>query len=158
LGSFYLREDTDKPIVFVASGTGFAPIKSMVEYARERHIRRPMKLYWGCRTPADLYMDEVARGWAATLPNFEYIPVISDAAREDPWSGRTGFVHRAVIEDLPDLSSHQVYACGAPPMVDAARSDFIRHCGLPEGEFLADVFLTEAELASAPASIELITS
>ncbi len=149
LGTFYLREESTKPIVMVASGTGFAPIKSIVEYALRRKIDRPMTLYWGCRAKADLYMLDLPQQWAEQNPRFKFVPVLSDALPADAWSGRTGFVHRAVMEDFSDLSGYQVYACGAPVMVDAARSDFMAKCGLPEDEFLADSFLTEADRASA---------
>jgi CDP-4-dehydro-6-deoxyglucose reductase len=142
LGTFFLREDSRKPVVFVASGTGFAPIKSIVETALHKGVARPMTLYWGGRRPKDLYMDEVAKGWP-----IKYVPVVSDALPEDNWSGRTGFVHRAVMEDFPDLSSHQVYACGVPIMVDSARRDFIARCRLPEDEFYADSFTTQADIA-----------
>lgn len=148
-GSFYLREDSAKPIVFVASGTGFAPIKSIVEYAFRKGIDRPMKLYWGGRRPKDLYLGELAAQWAKDHPNFEYVPVISDALPEDAWTGRTGFVHRAVMEDFPDLSGHQVYACGVPIMVDSARADFVGKCKLPIDEFYADSFTTTADIAKA---------
>jgi CDP-4-dehydro-6-deoxyglucose reductase len=141
-GTFFLREDSDKPIVFVASGTGFAPIKSIIETALEKGITRPMTLYWGGRRPKDLYMDALAKQWPV-----RYIPVISDGLPEDAWTGRTGFVHRAVMQDFPDLSGHQVYACGVPVMVDAARHDFTSTCRLPEDEFYADSFTTQADLA-----------
>jgi CDP-4-dehydro-6-deoxyglucose reductase len=140
LGSFFLREESDKPIVLLAGGTGFAPIKSIVEHAMHIGLARPMVLYWGARTRAGLYMDEMARGWTQTLPRFRYIPVLSDAGGDDSWDGRTGLVHQAVIEDLPDLSGHEVYACGAPAMIEAARADFIARCGLPETAFFADSF------------------
>jgi CDP-4-dehydro-6-deoxyglucose reductase, E3 len=143
LGTFFLREDSAKPIVFVASGTGFAPIKSIIAHALRKGIARPMMLYWGGRRPKDLYMNALAKQWP-----IRYVPVVSDALPKDQWSGRTGFVHRAVMEDLPDLSAHQVYACGVPVMVDAARRDFIGQCGLPEEEFFADSFTTQADLAS----------
>jgi CDP-4-dehydro-6-deoxyglucose reductase len=147
-GTFFLREDSDKPIVFVASGTGFAPIKSVIEEALFKCITRPMTLYWGGRRPKDLYMNSVAEAWAAQ-GSLRYVPVISDALPEDSWSGRTGFVHRAVMQDFPDLSGHQVYACGVPIMVDSARKDFIEQCRLPEEEFYADSFTTQADLAAA---------
>ncbi|HEX6321376.1 MAG TPA: CDP-6-deoxy-delta-3,4-glucoseen reductase [Burkholderiales bacterium] len=143
LGTFFLREDSHKPIVFVASGTGFAPIKSVIEHALRNNIARPMTLYWGGRRPKDLYMDALARQWPV-----KYVPVVSDALPEDRWTGRAGFVHRAVMEDFPDLSGHQVYACGVPVMVDAARRDFVRQCKLPEDEFYADSFTTQADLVS----------
>ncbi|HEY1291137.1 MAG TPA: CDP-6-deoxy-delta-3,4-glucoseen reductase [Burkholderiales bacterium] len=143
LGTFFLREDSAKPIVCVASGTGFAPIKSIIEHALHKGVARPMVLYWGGRRPKDLYMDALARQWP-----IEYVPVVSDALPEDNWTGRAGFVHRAVMQDFPDLSGHQVYACGVPVMVDAARRDFTQQCKLPEDEFFADSFTTQADLVS----------
>jgi CDP-4-dehydro-6-deoxyglucose reductase, E3 len=148
LGSFFLREESPRPAVFVASGTGFAPIKSILESAFHRKLERPMVLYWGGRRPKDLYLNALAEAWAREQPNFRYIPVVSEAQPGDAWQGRTGFVHRAVMEDLPDLSQHQVYACGVPIMVDSARRDFTTLCGLPEDEFYADSFTTQADLAS----------
>ena len=147
LGTFFLREDSAKPIVFVASGTGFAPIKAIIEQAFHAGIGRSMTLYWGGRRPRDLYMNEIVQRWVAERPDFRYVPVISDALAEDAWTGRSGFVHRAVMEDFPDLSAHQVYACGVPIMVDSARRDFIAHCKLPEDEFYADSFTTQADVA-----------
>jgi CDP-4-dehydro-6-deoxyglucose reductase len=147
LGTFFLREDSAKPIVFVASGTGFAPIKAVIEHAFHAGIARPMTLYWGGRRPKDLYMNALAERWAAERSDFRYVPVISDALPEDAWTGRTGFVHRAVMEDFPDLSEYQVYACGVPIMVDSARRDFLAQCRLPEDEFYADSFTTQADIA-----------
>ncbi len=146
-GTFFLREDSARPIVFLASGTGFAPIKAVVEHMRAKHIERPVVLYWGGRRPVDLYMNELAETWAKEMPSFTYIPVVSDARPEDSWTGRTGFVHQAVMQDLPDLSAHSVYACGAPVVVQAALRDFTAVCGLPEDEFFADAFTTAADLA-----------
>lgn len=146
MGTFFVREDSDKPMVLLASGTGFAPIKAIVEHLRAQGSTRAMTLYWGGRRPQDLYMDALCREWAATLPNFRYVPVISGALAEDNWSGRTGFVHQAVMADLPDLSGHQVYACGAPIMVESAKKDFVAQCGLPDEEFYADAFTTEADI------------
>ena len=153
-GTFFLREDSAKPIVFLASGTGFAPIKAVIEHAIFKGIERPMTLYWGGRRPQDLYMDGLAKQWAQTLPHFSYIPVVSDALAEDQWSGRTGFVHQAVMADHPDLSGHAVYACGAPIVVQSAQRDFMAQCRLPEDEFFADAFTTAADLAkqTKPAS------
>ena len=145
LGTFYLREESDKPIVLLASGTGFAPIKAICEYAFEKKIARPMTLYWGCRARRDLYMLDLPMSWQA--PNFKFVPVLSDPTAECAWTGCTGFVHRAVMADFPDLSGHQVYACGAPVMVESARKDFSERCGLPADEFYADSFLTAADLA-----------
>lgn len=149
LGTFFLREDSDKPMVLLASGTGFAPIKTLVEHAVHLKTERSMVLYWGGRRPQDLYLHALCEEWARTLPNFRYIPVVSDALPEDDWQGRTGFVHRAVMEDLPVLSGYQVYACGAPVMVESAQRDFVSACKLPEEEFFADSFTSEADLAAA---------
>jgi len=148
-GSFFLREDSDKPIVLLGSGTGFAPLKAIVEHMIHKQVARPVRLYWGGRRPRDLYMDELARGWAGELPDFAYVPVVSDALPEDAWTGRTGFVHQAVMDDIADLSGWQVYACGAPPMVEAARRDFAARRGLPDDEFYADAFTSEADVAAA---------
>ena len=147
LGSFFLREDSDKPMIMVASGTGFAPIKAVIEHSIHRQIKRPITLYWGGRRPRDIYMMALCQGWAAAHPHISFIPVVSDALPEDGWSGRTGFVHRAVMEDFSDMSAHQVYACGAPVVVDSARKEFVAQCKLPEDEFYADSFTTEADLA-----------
>jgi CDP-4-dehydro-6-deoxyglucose reductase len=140
LGTFFLREDSVKPVILLASGTGFAPIKAIIEHALHAGIARPMTLYWGGRRRSDLYLNDLAERWARTLPHFRYVPVLSDATAEDAWTGRTGFVHRAVMEDFPDLSGHQVYACGAPVVVDSARADYTAHCKLPADEFYADSF------------------
>jgi CDP-4-dehydro-6-deoxyglucose reductase len=144
-GSFFLREDSDKPIVLLASGTGFAPIKAIVAHLRAQEISRPAVLYWGCRHKADLYQHDWALEAAATMPKLRYVPVLSEAKAQDDWHGRTGFVHQAVMADLPDLSGHEVYACGAPVMVDAAQRDFVALCGLPEEAFFADSFTSEAD-------------
>jgi len=146
-GSFFLREDSNKPMVLLAAGTGFAPIKALIEHMQFQKITRPATLYWGGRRPQDLYLDAWVKDRLAEMPNLQYVPVISDARPEDAWTGRTGFVHRAVLEDLPDLSGYQVYACGAPVVIDSARRDFCELAGLDEEEFFADSFITEADKA-----------
>jgi len=145
-GSFFLREDSTKPIILLASGTGFAPIKAMVEHAIHIGIKRPMTLYWGGRRRSDLYQDALARNWETVHPGLRYIPVLSEPAAEDAWDERSGLVHQAVMEDHADLSGYQVYACGNPLMVEAARKDFIAQRGLPPEEFFCDAFTP----ASAP--------
>ena len=148
-GSFFLREDTQKPIIFLASGTGFAPIKSILLHMRQKKIDRQVYFYWGGRRPKDLYMDSLCQEFASTIPRFHYIPVVSEAQPDDHWTGRTGFVHHAVMADFPDLSAFQVYACGAPIVIQSAQTDFVEQCGLPEDEFYADSFTSEADLAHA---------
>ena len=144
-GSFFLREDSDKPMVLLASGTGIAPIKAVNEHMQVKGITRPATLYWGGRRPADLYLDDWVQERLAEMPNLHYVPVISNALPEDNWTGRTGFVHKAVLEDFPDLSGHQVYACGAPIVVDSARAEYSAAGKLPPEEFYADAFTTEAD-------------
>lgn len=146
-GSFHLQE-SPKPIVLLASGTGFAPIKAIIEHMQFMGITREAVLYWGGRRPHDLYMDEWVKARCAEMPHLKYVPVVSDALPEDGWSGRTGFVHLAVLQDFADLSGHQVYACGAPIVVDSARKDFVEKAGLPEHEFFADAFTSEADKLS----------
>jgi CDP-4-dehydro-6-deoxyglucose reductase len=149
LGSLFLREDSNRPIVLVASGTGYAPIRSIIETALARGIDRPMQLYWGCRSKQDLYALDEPMKWSTKHRNFSFVPVLSEPSPEDKWEGRVGFVHRAVMQDHPDLSAHVVFACGVPVMVDAARSEFSGTCGLPPDQFFADAFITQADVAAA---------
>jgi CDP-4-dehydro-6-deoxyglucose reductase len=142
-GSFFLREESSKPIVLLASGTGFAPIKALLQQMHGKGSPRDTVLYWGGRRQVDLYQHDWCVQAAAAMPHLRYVPVLSEP--EADWRGRTGFVHRAVMADLPDLSGHQVYACGAPVMVEAAQRDFIQQCGLPAEEFFADSFTSEAD-------------
>ena len=148
-GSFFLREESSKPMVLLASGTGFAPIKALIEQLQHKNITRPAVLYWGGRRPADLYMHDWMLTKLAEMPNLRYVPVISDALPEDGWLGRTGFVHQAVLQDLPDLSGYQVYVCGAPVVVETARDQYSALAGLPAEEFFADAFTSEADKAGA---------
>ena len=143
LGTFFLREDSDKPLILLASGTGFAPIKAIVEHAIHKKISRPITLYWGCRVRADLYLHELAESWAREH-GITYMPVLSETRPEDNWTGRSGFVHHAVMQDFPDMSAHQVYACGAPIVVESARIDFLAQCKLPSDEFFSDAFTPAA--------------
>ncbi|HEX5364897.1 MAG TPA: CDP-6-deoxy-delta-3,4-glucoseen reductase [Gallionella sp.] len=138
LGSFFLREDSDKPIIFVASGTGFAPIKAIIEHALYIGVKRPMHFYWGARTLADLYMLETARLWESN--GIKFTPVLSEPTATDGWQGRTGFVHQAVLDDYQDLSGYETYVCGAPVVVEAAHRDFTSQRGLPDDAFFSDAF------------------
>ena len=147
-GSFFLRE-SDKPAIFVAGGTGFAPIKAVIEHAFHKGIDRQMVLYWGARSLADLYLPELAVKWQEEHDNFTFIPVLSDPGPQDDWTGRTGFVHQAVLDDFPSLAGYQVYACGAPAMTDIAKKTFVEERGLPEDEFYCDAF-TSAPPAPQP--------
>jgi CDP-4-dehydro-6-deoxyglucose reductase len=139
-GTFFLHEGSDKPLILIASGTGFAPLKAILEHAFHNRHQRPMTLYWGARTASDLYQLELPLRWAAEHANFKFVPVISDPQPGDGWQGRTGLVHQAVLDDFADLSGFQVYACGAPPMIAAAHETFTSQRGLPQQEFFADAF------------------
>ena len=146
-GSFFLREESTLPMVLLASGTGFAPIKALIEHLEMKGSTRPATLYWGCRSRADLYLHDWAQAAAERLSWLSYVPVLSEPKPEDGWGGRTGLVHQAVMADLPDLSGHQVYACGAPVMVESAQRDFTAQCHLPEDAFFADSFTSAADAA-----------
>jgi CDP-4-dehydro-6-deoxyglucose reductase len=145
-GMFFLREDSDRPAILVAGGTGFAPIKSILEYAFAKGTTRPLHLYWGVRARRDLYLSELPQAWAREHGNFKFTPVLSEPRPEDRWDGRQGWVHEAVAADYPDLSRHEVYASGPPPMIDALKAVVKKH-GLPEDRLYYDSF----EFAHAPA-------
>ena len=140
-GSFFLR-DGDAPMIFLASGTGFAPIQALLEQLRERgDNRRPVYLYWGGRRREDLYRHEHMLAWEAELPWLRYTPVLSEPTEACDWQGATGFVHRQVISDFQSLKGFEVYACGAPIVVDSARRDYVAERGLIEANFYADAFV-----------------
>jgi len=144
-GSFFLQEDSEKPMLLLASGTGFAPVKAIVERYIYKGYKRPIRLYWGGKSIKDLYMIKLCEEWVRILPDFKFIPVISNVRPVDEWQGRTGFAHQAVIDDIPDLSSYQVYACGSPIMIDAAKYNFVKVCKLPAEEFYADAFTSKID-------------
>jgi NAD(P)H-flavin reductase/ferredoxin len=131
LGRFVLHEPSSRPLVFVAGATGFAPVKSLLEQAFRLGITRPLHLYWGVRRRRDLYLAALPEQWAREHPNFRYVPVLSEPAPEDAWTGRSGLVHEAILADFPDLSGVAIYACGSVQMVETARPAFIRQ-GLGE--------------------------
>jgi len=138
-GNFYIREETKKPIIFMAGGTGFAPIKGMIEHALEIKLERPMHIYWGAHAEEDLYMDDVVKKFTKLNPLIKYTPVLSASKEEDNWQGRTGWVHEAILQDYPDLSGHEVYAAGPPAMVHAAKDTF-EAAGLTQENYFSDAF------------------
>jgi CDP-4-dehydro-6-deoxyglucose reductase len=127
-------------MILLAGGTGFAPIKAIVEHAIAQKIQRPMFIYWGAKAKVDLYQNTLPEQWAAAHAQIKYIPVLSEPTLDDAWTGRSGFVHQAAMADFPDLSGYQVYACGSPGMIETVKADFVKHCKLPEEEFFADAF------------------
>jgi NAD(P)H-flavin reductase/ferredoxin len=147
-GDFYLRADSEKPIVCLATGTGFAPLKSIVEDLIKRGNKRPLHLYWGGRRRPDLYLADLPQKWAARAAWFRFIPVLSEP---DPdWNGAAGLVHHAVLRDFADLSGWQVYACGNPRMIRQARRDFVSTAGLHESDFFADPFVPSGNDPAIP--------
>ena len=138
-GSFYLREESKRPIILMAGGTGFAPIKGIIEHALKIGLERPIHLYWGVRTKEDLYMDELAKSWTKQNPLIRYTPVLSEAKEEDNWTGRTGFVHHAIMEDYADLSQYEIYGSGSPAMVYAGRDEFVKN-GVDLDHYFSDAF------------------
>lgn len=134
-GGFFLREDSRRPVIMLAGGTGFAPIKGLVEEILSAGVERPIHLYWGARTRGDLYLHELARSWS-DYPDFHYVPVLS-ADDDDGWEGRRGLVHQTVVEDHPDLHAFEVYANGPRAMIQSAREVFLRH-GLPDRYYYFD--------------------
>jgi len=137
LGGFYLREESDRPLIFMAGGTGFAPLKGIIEHAMHIGITRPMHLYWGVRAERDLYLAKLAEQWANEYEHFKYTAVLSEP--DSDWSGATGWVHEAVVADYPDLSGFDLYMSGPPPMVFAGKEAFLA-AGLPEDHMYSDVF------------------
>jgi NAD(P)H-flavin reductase/ferredoxin len=152
LGSFFLREDSSKPIIFVAGSTGFAPVKSMVEHAFHIGLKREMILYWGVRRPEDLYLPALPRQWEREHANFRFVPVVSAPEPEDRWEGRTGLVHEAILQDYPDLSGHQVYACGSVKMVETAHPAFLAR-GMVQDDCFSDAFRLAPQIRGAEADL-----
>jgi len=139
LGSYFLREDSNRPVILVGGGTGFAPLKGMLEHAFYIDMERPVHLFCGARAKRDLYMDEMVQQWLTQYPNLKYTPVLSAPEDDDAWQGETGFVHESVVSHYSDLSGYDVYLSGPPPMVKAGMDLFYDN-GLPETQIYSDSF------------------
>lgn len=137
-GSFGFHAEDYRPLLMVATGTGLAPIKSMLEALMDDEDCPPVSLYWGMRTEADLYLHKEIQQWAARLYEFKYVPVLSQASAQ--WTGRRGYVQDAVMEDLQDLSEYAIYLCGSPAMINEAKVAF-SHGGASLDHVYADAFL-----------------
>ena len=146
LGTFFLREESDKPIIFMSGGCGFGAIKGMVEHAFKIGLKRPMTLYWGARIPEDFYLADLPEKWQREHENFKFIPVLSESKPEHGWQGRTGLVHEAILQDYQTLENCQVYACGSPEMIEASRAPFMAK-GLPEDQYFSDKFSVACPVA-----------
>lgn len=139
VGNFFLRDDSDRPMILMGGGTGFGPIKGIVEHALHIGVNRPMHIYWGARAQPDLYLDSLPQQWASEHAQINYTPVLSEPNDNDQWSGATGFVHQQVVNDHPDLSGFDVYMSGPPPMINAAKTAFA-DAGLPADRLYYDSF------------------
>jgi NAD(P)H-flavin reductase len=143
-GDFYLREDSDRPLLFIAGGTGFAPVKSIIDHVIKCGLERPMTLFWGARNPEGLYAAQTIEKWLRQRPALRYEPVISDPVPAFAWSGRRGLVHEAVLESFDSVENFDVYACGSPAMVQAARTALEDRRGLSPDRFFSDAFVVES--------------
>ena len=152
-GQFGMRRERDRPALLVAGGTGFAPLKAIIEQALADGLQQPLWLYWGGRGREDLYLFELAEQWAQAVPGLTFVPVLSGAEDDREWSGRRGLVHQAVMADHPDMSRCEAYVCGPPPLVAAARRDFVGECHLSGSAFFADAFELSHDEPSAPSSL-----
>lgn len=155
LGDFYLREDSQRPMLMVGGGTGFAPLKAMIEHAIKTGLKRPIHLYWGVRSRRDLYLPELPKEWTERLPGFVFTPVLSEPDAD--WGRRAGWVHEAVLQDYPRLDGQEVYIAGPPAMIEAAEPAFLSH-GLEREHLLSDAFTfsrapgSDAHAAAGPAA------
>lgn len=138
LGSFFLRDESERPVILMGGGTGFAPLKAMVEHLIASESQRQVHLYWGVKSEPDLYLGDLAQSWADQHPNITFTPVLSDEPKGE-WRGRRGWVHEAVVEDFPDLSAFELYMSGPPPMIVAGKAAFLAR-GLPEEHCYSDSF------------------
>ncbi len=152
LGTFFLHEASDKPIIFMSGGIGFAPVKSMVEHALRIGLKRSMVLYWGVKTVDDLYLADLPEKWQKEHGNFKFIPVLSDSKPGHDWQGRTGLVTEAILQDYQKLDGYQIYACGSPSMIEAGRAPFMAK-GLPEDQYFSDAFLVNHYKTSVAESL-----
>lgn len=139
LGTFFLREDSERPAILIGGGTGFAPLKGILEHAFYASVDKPLHLFWGVRAKRDLYLNELPEQWQQSHDNFRYTPVLSEPLAADGWQGETGFVTDSVVKHYPDLSAYDVYMSGPPVMVETGHRLFLKH-GLDESRFFSDAF------------------
>ena len=156
-GTFALQEDSARPIVLLATGTGIAPIQALLERLLQLNSTRPVSLYWGGRRPYDLYTQTALQSLCHAMPTLQFVPVLSAAQPEDHWLGRTGHVQEAVLQDFPDLSEHEAYACGSPAMIAAASLSLTTQCGLRDGHFYSDAFTNMAHSSNDSVSASAIS-
>ena len=140
-GNFELREESTSPMLCVVGGTGFAPVKSLLDDMAKKGIRRPVTLVWGGRDRGGLYLMAAVDKWRKAWPDFTFIAAIEDAADAQALDAFHGRADDAVRERCPALAGHEVYCCGAPPMVGAVKKVCIEERGLDARHFFSDVFV-----------------
>lgn len=151
LGAFWLREDSRRPLSFIAGGTGYAPVRAMLQRLRSRAAERPAELVWGARRRADLYLDAEPRCWQAD-GMLDYVPVLAEP--DAGWTGHAGMVHEVLAAIRADWSGRDIYISGPPAMVQAAREQVLSAGAEPDHLYYdpfdpAHVTWPEAERASA---------
>jgi CDP-4-dehydro-6-deoxyglucose reductase, E3 len=139
----YLRKESSRAILFIAGGTGFAPIKGIIDTLIKTQSERAITLFWGARDPSGIYAPEVITKWRKRRPDLHFEPVISDSLEAAGWTGKRGLVHEAVLASFATLKDYDVYVCGAPAMVQATRSALQASRGLPAEQFFSDSFVSQ---------------
>ena len=147
-GGFYLQEESDRPVIMIGGGTGFAPLNGMLEHAHSLEMKNQFHLFCGVRAKRDIYMQDQANALTEKMSNLEYTPVLSEPEESDDWSGATGFVHEEVLKQFDDLSGFDIYMSGPPPMVNAAKAAFIKQ-GAVEEQMHSDAFEYSADAQQA---------
>jgi CDP-4-dehydro-6-deoxyglucose reductase/terephthalate 1,2-dioxygenase reductase component len=135
-GAFELKEESASPMLCVVGGTGFAPVKSLLDDMVKKHVKRAVTLIWGARDRSGIYLPAAVQKWQKMLPGFEFIPAIEDAGDAKALGGFHGCVDDAVRAKFATLSEYEVYCCGSPPMVAAVK----RAC-VDARHFFSDVFV-----------------
>ncbi|MCK4706977.1 MAG: 2Fe-2S iron-sulfur cluster binding domain-containing protein [Gammaproteobacteria bacterium] len=136
-GTFFYQQD-NCPILLVAGGTGFAPIKGILEEMLEQQPKQSIHLFWGLRTKKDLYLQDLIKNWTEKF-NISYTPVLSEPEKGSDWEGKTGYVHQAVLEEYPQLSEYAVYMAGPPQMIQSCQDSFVQ-AGLDSNKLYFDSF------------------
>ena len=137
-GEFYLR-DSDRDILMVATGTGLAPIKSILHQMQKEQIQRKTTVYFGARTRKDLFYYEALKEFEETIPNFIFVPTLSRPTEEDKWEGEIGRVTKLIEKNITENAPVDVYICGAPAMVDSC-TDLLEKKGIPKDRIFFDKF------------------
>jgi CDP-4-dehydro-6-deoxyglucose reductase/terephthalate 1,2-dioxygenase reductase component len=140
-GNFELKEEATAPMLCVVGGTGFAPVKSLLDDLVKKRITRPVTLVWGARNAGGLYLMSAVERWQRLLPAFRFVPAVEDEADARKIGGFSGRVDDAVRTGFESLAGHEVYSCGAPAMVSAVRQVCVEERGLRPAHFFSDVFV-----------------